>query len=466
MLSRDLENIVGSKNVLPTTEGEGRAALSDATSSRGITGTAELLVKPGSPEEVRRVVEWAYENDAAITTRGGGTGYAGGAVPDGGIVLDLGRMDKVRSFDPGLWRIEVEAGMLTATLQRLARESGLLFPPDPGAAEQSTIGGNIATNAGGPHAFKYGSTGSWVTGLEAVVPPGDVIEVGGPFRKDVAGYDLRRLLIGSEGTLGIITAAWLRLIPAPEAVRPVAAYFADSSSGCAGVEAVLASGVRTAALEYFDSTVVEITRATFPGDVPEQGGFLVIGEVDGSESEIGDLAASLAESLGESALSVHRFDTDSEARNLWQWRESVSLAVAAREGGKVSEDIVVPLDRLEEAIEGTKAIGEDHDLPACSWGHAGDGNLHSSFLIDLADSQALRRAERAAIDLFEMAVKLGGTITGEHGVGTVKGGFLDSQWESRAVELHEAIKSSFDPKDLLNPGKKLARSAASQVRVD
>lgn len=460
MLYKKLKQIVGEENVLTTTEGAGREALTDATSSRGISGNAELLVRPGSTEETRQVVEWAYRNDAAITPRGGGTGYAGGAVPDGGIVVDLGRMTEVRSFDPGLWRIEVEAGVLTATLQRLARENGLLFPPDPGAAEQSTIGGNIATNAGGPHALKYGSTGSWVTGIEAVVPPGEVINVGGAFRKDVAGYDLRRLLIGSEGTLGLVTAAWIRLIPAPQEVRPVAAFYPNTEAGCAGVKSVLENGLRAAALEYFDGMVIDITATTFPAPVPEDAGFLVIGEVDGSTVEIDSLTGELAEALGEGALSVHRFDDDSATRDLWNWRDSVSLAVAAREGGKVSEDIVVPLDRLEEAIEETKRIGVEHGLPACSWGHAGDGNLHSSFLVDLSDSEALERAETAARELFELAIRFDGTITGEHGVGTVKGGYLERQWDARAVELHEEIKRVFDPKGLLNPDKKLARVEA------
>src|SRR4051812_37815086 len=217
----ELSRLIGADAVLADVPAH---MLADATESQGVRGHADAVVLPRSAEEVVRVVAWCYEHGVAITPRGGGTGWAGGAVPvEGGIVLSLERLDRVRAFDPTLWRMHVEAGVTTAAVRRLARESGLLFPPDPGAAEQSQIGGNVATNAGGPHAFKYGVTGAWVTGLEAVVPPGELVAVGGPVRKDVAGYDLKSLLVGSEGTLGIVTAAWLRLVPAPEAAWPVAA---------------------------------------------------------------------------------------------------------------------------------------------------------------------------------------------------------------------------------------------------
>src|SRR5919199_3914996 len=200
-IERDLRAAVSADVVAPTA-----AYLTDMTEARGLSGRADAVALPRTAEEAAEVVAWCYERGVVIVPRGGGTGYAGGSVAlDGGVVLALERLDRVRSFDPLLWRIEVEAGMRTAELRRVAREGGLLFAPDPGAAEQSQIGGNIATNAGGPHAFKYGVTAAWVTGLEAVVPPGELVTVGGPVRKDVAGYDLKRLLIGSEGTLGIVT---------------------------------------------------------------------------------------------------------------------------------------------------------------------------------------------------------------------------------------------------------------------
>ena len=423
----------------------------DATETRGIEGRADAVVFPGSAEDVARVLEWCYEHDAPLTPRGGGTGFAGGAVPvEGGVVLALDRMDRVRAFEPLLWRTHVEAGVRTGHVHRLARESGLLFPPDPGASEQSQIGGNIATNAGGPHAFKYGVTGRWVTGLEAVVPPGEVIAIGGPIRKDVAGYDLRSLLIGSEGTLGVVTAAWLRLIPAPEAAFPVVGLYRDTAAGCAALERVVGSGLVPAALEYLDAGALAAAGGAFPGGVPAGAAFMVIAEADGTQAEAENLRDELVEALGEDAVAVQAPDP----ADLWRWREGVAFAVISLRGGKSGEDVVVPLDRLAEAIGETVEIGRRHDLAACSWGHAGDGNVHANFVIDPRDEAELARARAGAEDLFAMAIRLGGSISGEHGIGWTKRGWLERQWGARAVELHRELKRAFDPKGLLNPGKK------------
>jgi glycolate oxidase subunit GlcD len=451
---RELTALLGPQGVLPAST---RAYLTDATESRKLRGRADAIALPASPAQVAEVVGWCYRHDVPLIPRGGGTGFTGGAVPlDGGVVVSLERLRAVRQFDPGLWRISVEAGLTTSDLQRRARESGLLFGPDPGAAEQSQIGGNIATNAGGPHAFKYGVTGAWVTGIEAVVAPGELITVGGPIRKDVAGYDLKSLMIGSEGTLGVVTAAWLALIPAPEAALPVVALYPNAQAGCEALESVLASGLVPAALEYLDEGALLATKSAFPGDASGDGRFMLIADADGSVPEAARLRDELIEVLAENALSIHA-PTDARAvAALWRWRDGASLAITAQRGGKVSEDIVVPVDRLQEAIDGTIAIGRRHELPACSWGHAGDGNLHSTFMIDLDDPSELQRAEQAAEELFALACELGGSVSGEHGIGWVKRGALARQWAPAAIELHEAIKRAFDPKGLINPGKKLA----------
>jgi glycolate oxidase subunit GlcD len=445
-----LRSVVAPESVVDADE----RYLVDETETRSLRGRAEAIVLPRSADEVAAVVRHCYEHDVPITPRGGGTGYAGGCVPSaGGIVLALDRLDEIVQFDPLQWRVKVQAGVTTAAVRQLAREHGLLFPPDPGAAETSQIGGNIATNAGGPHAFKYGTTGAWVSGLDAVVPPGDIVSFGGAARKDVAGYDFKSLLTGSEGTLGIVTAAWLKLIPAPEASLPVVATYADSADGCAAVEAVLGNGLHVAALEYLDGDACRCAPAAFFGD--RTAGFAVLVDVDGSREEVARVRGDVVEVLSEGALAVHAPTEAAEVAGVWRWREGMTAAVTTQLGGKVSEDICVPVDRLREAIDETVAIGRRHGLRACSWGHAGDGNLHSTFLLARDDAAALAAAEHAVTELFELAVGLGGTISGEHGVGSVKAGHLDLMWAPRALELRDQVKRQFDPKGLLNPGKKI-----------
>ena len=450
-IERELRSFRPAGSVL---EGAPASYLVDETESRGVRGRADAVVVPESAEEVAEVVAWCYEHGVAIVPRGGGTGFAAGAIPlDGGVVVSLERLTRVRAFEPLLWRIWVEAGLRTAELRRIVRESGLFFPPDPGAAEQSQIGGNIATNAGGPHAFKYGVTGTWVTGLEAVLAPGQIVSVGGPIRKDVSGFDLKSLLIGSEGALGIVTAAWLRLLPAPDASYPVASFYSTSEDGCAAIESVFGNGLVVAALEYLDAATLAAAGPAFPSGVPSDARFLVLAEADGSLAAAREIRTALLDVLGDKALGVHAPRENAEIEALWRWRDGVSIAVTAQRGGKVSEDIVVPLDRLAEAIEETLAIGARHGLSACSWGHAGDGNLHATFLVSPERADELERAEEAAQDLFALALSLGGSVSGEHGVGVVKRG--RQGWSPEAAALMAAVKQAFDPRGLMNPGKKV-----------
>jgi glycolate oxidase subunit GlcD len=438
---------------------EFRQALSDGTVNRGLSGSAEALVEPESPEEVAAVLAFCYENNLPLVPRGGGTGLAGGSVPEGGVVVSLGQLNRVRSLEPGLWRMEVEAGVTTGTVHRLALENGLLFPPDPGAGEQSTIGGNVATNAGGPHAFRYGVTGNWITGLEVVVAPGKVIQTGGPVRKNVAGLDLTDLIIGSEGTLGLVTAAWLRLVPAPETRGVAVGFFDDTTAGCEAILAVMASGIQATALEFLDRGTLVAGLGSFPFEAPERPGFAVIAETDGSAAEVervlGELSEVLTPGEGSTRSDVLTITDRQDADALWAWRDGVSYAVAAQRGGKISEDIVVPVERLAEAIEATLEIGVRHKLEACSWGHAGDGNLHSTFLVDLADPKEMSRGRAASDELFAMAIRLGGSISGEHGIGSLKTGHVREALGAEVMDLQAEIKRAFDPKLLLNPGKKI-----------
>jgi FAD/FMN-containing dehydrogenase len=445
-LLRDLGSIVGADAVLPDSTA---TYLRDATEARGLGGHAVAVVLPATSADVAAVFGWCYAHDVPVVPRGGGTGFAGGCVPFGGVVLATDRLTTVRAFDPLLWRMEVEAGVRTADVRRLARENGLLFPPDPGAAEQSHIGGNVATNAEGPMRSSTASPAHGRRVSRVVVAPGEVIAVGGAARKDVAGLDLKSLLVGSEGTLGVITAVWLRLIPAPESALPVAAFYPDTASGCEAITATMGSGITASALEYLDDGALAAARRSYPGSVPEAARFLVVAEADGSRDEAERLRTELVEALGEGALAVET----PEPASLWRWRDGVSIAVTTLRGGKVSEDIAVPVDRLEEAIEATVEVGRRHGLESLSWGHTGDGNLHSTFLLTRENVEEVAAAEHAAAELFVLAVRLGGTASGEHGLGVVKRGH--AHWEPRIEALQQEIKQVFDPKGLLNPGKKL-----------
>jgi glycolate oxidase subunit GlcD len=446
----DLASVVSAEALL---EPQGRY-LADLM-GRGVQGTADAVVLPSSAEEVAAVMRWCYEHDVPLTARGGGTGLAGGAIPvEGGVVLGFERLNKIRQFDPLLWRMHVEAGVTTGDVQRLARESGLRFPPDPGAAEISQIGGNIACNAGGPHAFKYGVTGHWVTGLEVVVPPGEIVRIGGPIRKDVAAYDLKSLIVGSEGTLGLVTAAWLRLVPAPELELPVVGLYRDADAGISAIERVLASGVVPAAIEYLDAVTLSYSGDAYPFGIPEGGAFMVMTEADGAATEARRVAGELKEALAEDAVAVHAPEDPSDVAELWRWRGGAAFAILAQRGGAFSEDIAVPLDRLRDVARETLEIGERHRVPALSFGHAGDGNIHSTFLFSPDDADEERRADAACHDLFALALRLGGTVTGEHGIGWLKRGQLEQQLGTAGYDLHLRIKQAFDPKNLLNPGKK------------
>src|SRR5947209_7378052 len=452
-MRRDLGRLLGPEHVFEPTHDSPYNR--DASRRRGVEGRADAVVLPASAEEVAAVLRWCYDNDVPIVARGGGTGLTGGAVAtEGGVVCSLERVREVRALEPALWRLEVEAGVSTRHVQRLARENGLMFAPDPGAAEQSQIGGNAATNAGGPHALKYGVTGSWVAGLETALAPGELVQLGGWARKDVAGYDLKSLMVGSEGTLGIITAVRLGLLPAPETAIALVVFLRTHAEGCEAMLDLLAAGVQPSALDFADGETLQMVAGSYPGSVPPDAGFALLAEVDGTRAEAHAQRAALVEVLSDAAIAI---EEPAQPPALWRWRDGFNGVVTGVRGGKVSEDVVFPVERLAEGRERFEEIGARHRLRSCAWGHGGEGNVHATVLVDPASEPELDAAEAAVEELFALTVSLGGSITGEHGVGWLKRGRLAAQWPARALELHEQVKRAFDPKGLLHPGKKLAR---------
>jgi FAD/FMN-containing dehydrogenase len=455
-LQADLGRLLGADAVRP---GDRPEYLRDALTGPDLSPWADAVALPADREEVAAVVAYCCEHTVPLTVRGGGTGLAGGAVPlEGGVVLSMERVRAVRSLHPLQWRVEVEAGLPTAQLQRIARENGLWFPPDPGAAEQSQIGGNIATDAGGPHSFGFGTTGAFVLGLEAVVPPGELVRFGGPVSKNSTGYGMHRLLVGSEGTLAVITSAWLRLLPAPERQLPLAAFFADARSGCEAVDQLIGSGFEPSVIDFFDEPTVTATAAGMPYRLGGEARFMLVLEALGSAEAAEELRAQMADLLTETgAVLVESPTIPSEVAALWRWRDGVSGVVTSLRGGKVSEDVIVPVEHLVDAIEATARIGREHGLEAMSWGHAGNGNLHSTFLVSSPQIPAAEMAivREATERLLKEVIALGGSISGEHGIGWLKRDLLPLELDPAVLELERGVKRQFDPAGLLNPGKVL-----------
>lgn len=456
--ARDLAHIVGDVHVqAPVAETE---LLQDATETRGVRGHALAAVRPGDAQQVSEVVRWATANGVPIVPRGGGTGYSGGAVPgiDSGappaLVLATDRLVGAGEIVPSAWRGRFPAGLTTAEVQRRCLEAGLFFAPNPGSAESCLIGGNVATNAGGPRSFRYGSVRAWLNGIEAVLPDGELVRLGSDARKSVETLDLLGLLCGSEGTLGVITEVGLRLQPAPELALPVLAVYADRAAGLEAIESVMACGVVPAALEFLDGGALRAAAAGFPGGLPDGADFAVLVEALGSERVARFEAEELTEALTPDALAVRAPATRSEVDALWQWRDGVSLAVVAARGGKLSEDVAVPADRIGEALDAIDRVGDELGVEVTSWGHAGDGILHATVLVDRDDAAALARANDAAHRMLDIAHALGGALSGEHGIGLIKRD-ATTRLAPNVLAAQRAVKNALDPAGIMNPGRKL-----------
>lgn len=450
--ARDLARIVGDAHVRSPVAAE---LLQDATESRGMRGDALAAVLPGDAGETAAVVRWANRNGVPIVPRGGGTGYSGGAVPDAGsVVLVTDRLTGPPRLVPEAWRGTFGAGTVTADVHRRCLAAGLFFGPNPGSAESCRIGGNVATNAGGPRSFRLGSVRAWLSGVEVVLPEGDLVRLGGDARKSVETLDLLGLVCGAEGTLGVVTEVTLRLQPAPEVALPVLAVYPDRDAGLRALAAAMACGVVPTALEFLDAGALQAAGAGFPGGLPEDAAFGVLVEALGPEDVARLEADALAEAIADDASAVHRPRSRADVEALWRWRDGVSLAVVAARGGKLSEDVAVPQERLGEALAAVDRLGEEHGVPVATWGHAGDGILHASVLVDRSDDAALAGAREAAHGMLGIAAALGGVLSGEHGIGRVK---LDAAatLDPAVLAAQRAVKDALDPRGIMNPGRKI-----------
>jgi len=413
----------------------------------------DLIVEATSNQQIQALMRLANRHRFPVTPRGLGTGLAGGSVPlFGGVLLSLTKMNRILAIEEDNLVAVVEPGVVTLDLQNAVKEHGLFYPPDPASLDTCSIGGNAATNAGGPACVKYGTTRDYVLGLEAVLPSGELIEAGVRTRKGVVGYDLRHLLLGSEGTLGIITKLILKLIPLPPAITTAVAFFPRMVSAMEAVTTMLIRGHTPCAVEFLDHRCLEITRDLLPFIEAHETYTMLIIETDGVQNVI----ERQMEEIG--AICVERGATDViiapdslKRARVWEARRSVSLRIEERYPLYLHEDVVVPIGKIAELVGGLQGIETAYGMKLFAFGHAGDGNIHVN--IGAEDPKQRDRIKEGIKDLLRRVLAMGGTISGEHGIGITKQQFLPMELSAESIRLQKGIKDIFDPHRVLNPGK-------------
>ncbi len=414
------------------------------------------VVLPETTAQVAQIHRLATAERIPITPRGMGSGLSGGSVPlETAIVVNLMRMNRILEIDEINGVAVVQPGVITADLQREVEKRGLFYPPDPSSLRQSAIGGNIAENAGGSRCLKYGVTSDYVQALEVVLPGGEVIRTGGKMVKNVTGYNLRALFTGAEGTLGTVTEITLRLIPKPKHARTTLISFPTIDAAARTVPAILSAGITPTSIELLDRLTMECVEEYAHVGLPLDAEAILLIGVDGNFEEILvaelDAIASVARAQG--ALEIRLATSDAESEKLWEARRAISPSLARRRPNKLGEDISIPRSAIPEMARRVREIAERHRLMIPLFGHAGDGNLHPNILCDRSDPDEMRRVVAAAREIFEAAVALGGTLSGEHGIGLLKKQFLELDLGKDQVALMRRIKEAVDPYGIMNPGK-------------
>jgi glycolate oxidase len=416
----------------------------------------DIVVLPANASQISAIARFCSGQRIPLVVRGAGTGFTGGAVPtQGGIVVSMERMNRILEIDETNLLAVVEPNVITADLQRAVENVGLFYPPDPASLEMSSIGGNVAECAGGPRAFKYGTTKRYVLALEAVLPTGEIVETGSKAVKNVVGYDLTQLLVGSEGTLAIITRVTLRLIPKPPARATLLALFADIRPAVDAVSALIQRRVVPAALELVDADSLAAIRDHLQQEVVPPGtGAVLIVESDGMQAAVDEEIDRVAEACRDAgAMRVSLAASDEDRDRLWNVRRLLSGALKATGLLKINHDVVVPRGRVPELFAAIANLRQAYQLRIAAFGHAGDGNIHVNLMVDRRDTQQRARAKEAERALFEHVVALEGSISGEHGIGFAKAQYIGIELSPEEIALMKRVKAAFDPNGILNPGK-------------
>lgn len=447
----ELTDIVGSSNV-SMAESDRITHSYDATKEQFLP---DVVVYAETTEEVRRIMQLANARKIPVLPRGAGSGFTGGTLPiHGGIVLVLTRMNRIIEIDSDNLIAMVEPGVVTADLQREVEKQGLFYPPDPASKEFSTLGGNVAECAGGPRCVKYGVTKDFVMGLTVVTAQGDVIRTGGQTLKNVVGYDLTKLFVGSEGTLGVVTEITLKLIPKPEAKKTLLVQFQTIEGAARGVSAIIRAKIIPTTLEFLDGATIDCIREISPIPLPPDCSAVLIIEVDGDpqliEKQVGKILE-VIEPLG--VVDVRVAETPEESEEIWQVRRNVSPSLRKVNPDKFNEDIVVPRSRVPDMIRALENLSREYDVPIVNFGHAGDGNIHVNVMVDLREPGMETKVHEVMEKIFGAAVELKGSLSGEHGIGTSKARYLGMELDPATIVYMKAVKQAFDPNNILNPGK-------------
>jgi glycolate oxidase len=450
---QNLKKIVSEENI-HTDKAHLRAYSYDATREHY---EPDAVIFPKDESEISKILKYCNENKIAVVPRGAGSGFTGGALPvNGGIVLALEKyMNKIIKIDMENMLVTLQPGVINKDLQRAVEEVGLFYPPDPASEEYSTIGGNVSENAGGMRAAKYGLTKDYVMALRAVLPNGDIIRAGKHTIKDVAGYNVAGILIASEGTLAVISEITLKLIPKPRFKKSYMGIFPDVKSAMNAVFKSLAKGANPVAMEFLDALVVKAVKEKIKVELPSDAGALLIGDIDGNvPEEIAFQENILRESFFENgAIDFKVAQDEEEQEKLWRARRGASPSITIYGTKKLNEDISVPRSFLPQALEKIYEIGKKYNLTIPCFGHAGDGNIHVNVMVDGSNQEELEKGHKAIKEIFELVVSMGGTLSGEHGIGISKAEFMNIAFSKEEMDLFRRIKKAFDPNGILNPGK-------------
>lgn len=419
-----------------------------------LEGRPTALAFPGSTQDLVELVRLAYEEGLSLVPRGAGTGMVGGAVPgeQPSVIVSLERMNRILEIDTDNLVAVVEAGVVNGRFQRALKDKGLFYPPDPASLNFCTIGGNVATGAGGPRAIKYGVTRDYVLGLELVLPDGSLTTTGVRTAKGVVGYDLTRLLVGSEGTLAFVTRVLLKILPEPEQVMTLTSHFPDARTAAEAVSSVIHSGVLPRTLELMDQHSLSAVEKFRPSGLPVTGALLLV-ELDGPGYVVGPDLEKVKEVCAELGGTVTVARTSAAAEKLWEARRSISPALYSLRPTKINEDIVVPRSRIPEMLDRLDALSRESGILIASFGHAGDGNIHVNIMTDRTNTEEYSRARALVEKVFVHTLDLGGTLSGEHGVGLTKKPYLSMELDPVSISLMKHIKKVFDPAGIMNPGK-------------